>query len=507
MLLYARIISEMKENTNQAIVLNSIILYVRLGITAVCGLITTRFALQALGADDFGLFSVIGGIISFISIINTIMSGTSNRFIATAIGRDDAALVNQTFNVNFVIHACIAILILLIAYPLGKWYVYNFVNYNGDINSVFLIYLITILGSVISFIGVPYNGLLLARERFVLFSSIDVVSSIFKLLIAILLVHHFENKLAIYSITLTFLSAYPTFVYWCYCKIKFPDTVRWNFVRNWTQYKSVLGFSVWVGYGALATVGKSQGAALLVNAFFNTIMNTALGIANTVNGVLLMFSSSITKSISPQITKSYAAGNYTRSENLVIMASKVSFFVMFVVSVPFLLEPVFIFKLWLGRVPEYVVIFTYLIIVDALIGTLNAGIPELIFAMGNIKWYQIIVNTLFLASIGVGFIVLKSGAPAYSLLLTYIIFSFIVLIIRQFILNRMVKINNWRLIKESYMPSLLIALLFSVFTFIPIHIHPLLRIILGVVYAIILICVFGFTKRERQEVLNIMRKK
>ena len=104
----------MKENTNKAIAINTVILYFRLGITAICGLFTARFALQALGVNDFGIFSVVGSVISFVAIINTIMVSTSNRFIAVAIGRGDLNDINEQFNVNLIIHIIITMIIACI---------------------------------------------------------------------------------------------------------------------------------------------------------------------------------------------------------------------------------------------------------------------------------------------------------------------------------------------------------------------------------------------------------
>ena len=144
----------MQENTNKSIFVNSIILYVRLFITAVAGLFTTRFALLALGANDFGLFSVVGSVISFIAIINTIMLSTSNRFIATTIGKGNVVKINEIFNVDLVIHILIAIITLAIAYPLGNWYILTYINYDGNIDSVLTVYHVTIIGSVASFVGV-----------------------------------------------------------------------------------------------------------------------------------------------------------------------------------------------------------------------------------------------------------------------------------------------------------------------------------------------------------------
>lgn len=496
-----------KENTNRAIAVNSIILYVRLAITSICGIFTTRFAFQALGVNDFGLFSVVGGIISFIAIINTIMVSTSNRFIATAIGKGDLDGTNKQFNVNLVIHCAIAIIVLIVAFPIGKWYILNYVNYSGDIDTVIWIFNMTIVGSVISFVGVPYNGLLMAKERFFVFCLTDIVAYIAKMTVCYILVYHFAHKLIIYTYMNVSLAIIPTIVFFFYCKNKFPEIVKLRFVKEKQMYKDVLSFSIWVGYGALATVGKAQGAALIINMFFNTVMNTALGLANKVNHIVLMFAQNVSKSIAPQITKSYAAGHKQRSMRLVCLSSKISFLVVFFVSTPFLLEPDYMFDLWLGDVPPYVTIFSTLVIIDSLIGSLNAGIPELIFASGKIKNYQVIVNTFFLLSIVAAFFVLKTGVPAYYLQVTYIAFSVIVLIVRQIVLNVIVKFDNKQLLLKSYLPSLCIALLVVPFMIIKMPFHPILNIGIVMVYESFLLYFIGLSKNEKNKVISFVKSK
>lgn len=497
----------MQENTNRAIVINSIVLYVRLFVTAICGLLTTRFALQALGIDDYGLFSVVGGIISFIAIFNTIMLSTSNRFIATAIGKKDPGLINATFNVNLIIHLTIALLTILVAFPLGEWYIARYVTYSGELTNVLMVYRISIIGSVISFIGVPYNGLLLAKERFFLFCSTDIISSIIKTIVSYSLIFYFSDKLMAYTWTICVTTAYPTLVFAVYCIKKFPDITKFMLVRDKQMYRSVFSFSVWIAYGALATVGKSQGAALIINRFFNTAMNTALGVANSVNSLLLSFANNVHKSIAPQIVKSYAAGELERSENLVILSSKVSYLMMLAISSPFIVAPDFLFGLWLSTIPDYVILFTYLLIADALVGSLNAGIPDLIFATGKIKAYQLIVNTIFIFSIVVGFFVLKVGLPAYYLQVTYIVFSIIVLGVRQIVLNKVVRFNNWRLIKESYLPCILVTLLFIPSVLANLILHPVACILISVLYLVVLVYYVGMSKSERKTFQSFVKSK
>ena len=497
----------MEENTNKAIAVNTIVLYTRLIIITVCGLLSTRYALLALGVDDFGVFSVVGGIISFIAIINTVMVSTSNRYLAVAIGKGDVDQINKQFNVNLLIHVCIAVVVLLCSYPIGHWYINHYVHYDGNLELIKLVFDISIIGSAVSFISVPYNGLLMAKERFLVFCVTDIVEKIIKVLICYLLIYYFEHKLFIYTLTNSILTAIPTVVYFLYCTAKFRSLVSLHFVKEGKSYRDVLSFSVWVGYGAVAAVGKAQGAALIVNMFFTTAMNTALGLANTVNQMMITFANNVSKSISPQITKSYASGNFERSLSLVCFSSKMSFMFMLLISSPFLLTPNYIFTLWLGTVPEYVTIFTVLMTIDALIGTLNAGVPELIFATGNIKWYQLIVNSFFILSVIVAYFVLRQGFPAYMLIGTYIVFSIIVLCIRQIVLSKVTIINNWEIIRRSYIPSLFIIALYVPFLCLHPDLHPLVLNLMSVLYLICLDLFIGLTKVERMHFFGLIRQK
>ena len=227
----------MKENTNKAIVYNSIILYFRLAITTICSLLTTRFALKALGVVDYGLFSILGGIISFIAVVNTIMAGTTRRFIAVAIGKQNIEEANEQFNVNLIIQVVAAIIVLLIAIPIGRWYIFNHINYDGSLNVAYYVFCFSVIGSVLSFAGVAYNGLLTAKENFFIFSLVDVVSHVLKMSIAILLVNYFENKLIIYATAMSVLTGGCAITYAIYCKKKYYEVTKLKLVKKWEKYK------------------------------------------------------------------------------------------------------------------------------------------------------------------------------------------------------------------------------------------------------------------------------
>lgn len=496
----------MKENSNKALITNSTILYLNLAITSICGFMTTRFALQALGVVDYGLFSVIGGIIAIISIINTIMVSTSNRFIAISIGKNDTQETNNIFNICLKIHFKIALITALIAYPLGIWYIYEILNYDGDIQNAIYIYIISTTASIISFAIVPYHGLLTAKERFKVFCIPSAISHIAKLIFAYVLVSHFENKLILYSVFIAITTLYPCIIYIMYCRKHFRNIVKWKRIEDKEKTKEIISFSGWVGYGAIAYIGRNQGAAILVNSFFNTIMNTAFGIANSINAIVGMFAKTITQPIEPQITKSYAAGNKERCDNLLVFSTKITYILVLFIACPFFLECEWVLSLWLGDVPPFATTFTILIIIDTLIESLNSGIKSIIFASGKIKLFQVIPSTIKIVAIVAAYFVLDNGNASYSLLYVYICSSIIIVIINQWILHKSFDYNLIKMLKQSYLPSISITILFLPLIFIELNYHPIINILIGFAYLLILILLIGITHKEKSYILSLITK-
>lgn len=496
----------MQENTNKAIAINTVILYIQMAVVTICSLLTTRFALQALGENDFGLFSLIGGIISFVGIINTIMVSVSNRYMAVAIGKGDIDEANKIFNVCLVIHMSIACLTALVAIPLGDWYINNYVNYEGDITNALMVYHWTVIASVISFISVPFHGLLMAREKFVVFFGVSILSHLLKLLAAVLLIYFFSNKLLFFTITQATLTFFPIIVFWVYCEKIFKNIVQWKLVYNKSIYREMLGFSGWIGLGAVVTVGKAQGAALLVNAFFTSAMNAALGVANTINQFILTFANNVTQPIAPQITKTYSSGDTERCIKLLVLSTKFSFLSMLLVASPFFSDIDWIMKLWLGHVPPYASLFAKLLIIDALIRSFNSGIGNVIYANGDIVFYQLATSLLQLVSILVAFFALKAGAEPYYIFVIYAVFGFFVVIATQWALHKALNFDNWILIKGSYLPSLLVLALYIPCLFIEASVHPIIHMSVVFVYLLIVVLFVGLNKSERAFLSGILNR-
>ena len=401
------------------------------------------------------------------------------------------------------IHVAIALLALLVAYPVGDWYIPRYVNYDGPLSNAMMVYFISIAGSILSFIGVPYNGLLMAKEKFIVFSLVDVICHILKLAVAWLLVYYFKNKLFIYTLTMAFLTAIPTFIFIIYCKQHYGEIVRFHLVRDRDKYKQVFNFSAWVSLGAVASVGRNQGAALIVNVFFNTVMNTAMGVASSINSYVSLFAQNVKQPMAPQITKSYANGDKSRTDELLIMSTKYTFLLTLLVGSVFLAAPEWLLGLWLGEVPPFASVFLVLFIVDNLVQSMNSGVGVLIMATGKIGLYQVLLSILNILSVVLGFVVLRQGKPAYFLLVAYILISILTFFAIQFVLHRQLHYDTSILWKRSYIPSIIVTSLFVPILFLPSSMPQIIKVAVSFAYLALLEYFIGLTRSERDKIKKI----
>lgn len=488
---------------NSKIVKNSLILYFRLIVVSVIGLVTSRYILQALGVSDFGLYNVVGGIVFMMAFLNNVMISATYRFIAFEMGRGDDEGVNRVFNTSLVIHIFLALVCLLIAETAGVYYIKHYLQVApGKLDDALFVFHLSMLSTFVTILGVPYQGLLTAKEQFSVTAVIEIIRSFLALAAVVLLLFYTGNTLRLYASLMAVVTVVPPVLFVLYSYVKYAAVIRWKLQRELHQYREMFAYSGWIMFGASAVAAEVQGSALILNIFFGTVLNAGYGIAGQVNNVIRTFSQSLNQAAIPQITKSYSGGNTDRTMQLVIFSSKYSFLLMLLPALPILLETDFILGLWLGDVPEYTAMFVQVMLVNALISTSNAGIPAAVHATGKIKYYQIILSTVMLLALPASYFLLKAGLPPQSLLLAYTGAAVVNLFVRQIVLKQLIDFDVRDFFNKAYAKMIIVCVLCSPLFLVKELLEEgmirfLLMGILSVVWLLLCIYFFGSDQGER----------
>lgn len=446
-------------NDNKRIAVNSFVIFLRLCIVSLISIIVSRVVLDALGASDFGLYNVVGGIVTLLNVANAAMLSTTYRYLAFEIGKKSVGNPNKIFNTSLIIHAGFAGALLFIGIIVGDWYINNYLNVAVDkLSDALFVFHISIITASISTLFVPFQGLQVAYEKFIVNALIDVLSQSMKLGAILLLIYSETNRLRLYSIVMLLYTIFSCTLYAVYCLNHYWDVVRIKFYKDINLIKEMLQYALWTTFGALASVGKSQGSAIVINFFFGTVVNAAFAIAAQIESFILVFARSLNSAAVPQITKNYSGGNSKRSIKLTSYISKYTFILMCLVAFPVLLEMDFLLHLWLKDVPEGAAAFCRLMILGSLIGCLGEGIPTLINATGNIKVYQIITHSITLMGLPVSFLCYKLGANPYTILIVFCIINFCLAFVRLYLLKRIFDFDVRTFVTVSFVRVIFISI-------------------------------------------------
>lgn len=498
---------------NKTIAKNSLILYAKLIITSVLGLITTRYVLLYLGVSDFGLYSVVGSVVVMMNFFNTVMVSTTYRYIAFEMGRDDGRDVNKVFNISLSIHLAIAVLMVLLAESLGVWYIKNHLIVEaGRLADALTVFRLSILAAVFNIVCIPYKGFITAIEKFSVRAVIETLRAVLHLVLVIMLGLFMGDKLVIYALMMAGLTLLTSALFISYCKKNHACFVAWRLQKDKAKYKEMVAFSGWIMIGAAAHVGKDTGSQLIINAFFGTILNAAFGIAYRLNTFVKMFAQSLGQAAIPQITKSHSGGDHNRTRQLVAYISKYSFFLFFIPALPLLLETRFVLRLWLGEIPDYTVAFCRLMLINGLIDSLVAGIPAAVQASGRIKWFQIILSTIMLASLPISYWLFSTGLPPFSIIVVYISTSLVNLFISIYLLKRVINFDIKYLINTAYIRAFLVSIsALPLFFIIAQFESSLLRFVIAtacsVAWLLIMIYFLGLNRLEKATINGFVAEK
>jgi len=427
---------------------NTMYLYIRMLFSMVVALYTSRVVLNVLGIEDFGVFNVVGGVVTIFAFFNSAMSSATQRFFSFELGKKNYSKLRKTFSSTVNIHIVIALLIFILAETIGLWFVNNKLIFPLEkTNSVNWIYQLSILTFIIGVVRVPFNAIIIANERMIAYAYFSIVEVVLKLLIVYLLIVVRADKLILYAMLLLIVTFLIAIVYVIFCLKNFKEC-KYIYYYDSKLYIVLLSYSGWNLFGNIAAVAKGQGLNILLNLFFGPMLNAAYGIGLQVQSAINVFIVNFQLAVNPQIIKTYASGDKKNMFLLILQSSKLSFLLMYILAIPILFDTEYILNLWLKNVPKHTVDFVFLIVINLLIDSLSGPLMIGTQATGKIKYYQIVVGTLVFLNLPLSYLVLKQNNIPEQIFIISILLSVITLGFRLFFLKRLTGFSILAFIKK-----------------------------------------------------------
>lgn len=501
-------------NNEKKIAYNTILLYTRMLFTMLVSLYTSRIVLNALGVEDFGLYNVISGVIGMMSFFNNTMATAIQRFLNFEMGKGNFKSLSHIFSTSIICYIVIISVIILIGETLGIWFIENKLTIpTSRQNAVFWVYQFSLFTFILNMLTIPYTAIIIAYEKMTAFAYISIFEVIGKLLTAYFIVISPIDKLIFYSQLITAISFIILLCYVSYCYKYFPNI---KFLLLWDKqlFLQLFRFSGWMISGTIAQMFSTQGINILLNIFFGPIFNAARAIGIQIFNAVNNFVANFMVAARPQIVKSYANNDLDYTYKLIFTTSKLSFYLLFILSISLLFEIDFILRLWLKTPPIQANFFTQLIILDLFITTAYSPLGALSQASGKIRNYQLIIAACFLSTFFISWISFALGSPAYSCFIIIILIDTLGLFARLFELKNSIQFPMKKYLYEAMYP-IITVLIITIIVCIPIYkfitisnIYGfILRCFLYIFFTLLVIYFRGINKTEKQYIQRILLKK
>ena len=506
----------MPQSSDVRILKNTVIIYIRMAVTIIVGLVTSRLVLQALGASDVGLYSAVGSAVALVGVITGALSATTVRYMNIELGKPDGN-PNRMFNICNTIHIGGAVLILLILETVGIWYIHTKLNVppGKEADAMFVFQVSTIV-ACLGISNVPFQSLFTVHEKFGTVAIVDIVNTLVKLGLVLLLFFMQDSRYAlrVYAVMMSATTWISFVAYRAMSSRRWPEIIRWKWTGRWADYKEVLTFNNYNLLHSSSIIARSQGSNMLINAFFGTTTNAAYFYAFTLQNYVNQFVNNFDAASAPQITQNVGAHQIETATRLARRSCRICLVLFLLLLFPLWSELDFLMGLWLGsKMPPETVLMARWTLIIAAISTTSAGLSQLINALGRIKWYKIEIAVLYILCLPAGYILFKNGAPAYTILACFVVADFLNRVIQFILLRAQFRFDVLHYLQHAYLRPLMISVVMTgylilyksiVWTTFWGHIAGFL---LTLFVTALVIGFIGFNKEERLKALSFLKSR
>ncbi len=493
---------------NKRIAKNTLLLYMRMLFMMAVSLYTSRVILHTLGVEDFGIYNVVGGVVSMFSVISGSLSAAISRFITYELGKGDKDKLIRIFSSSVTIQIGLGLIIFILAELVGVWFLNAKMNIpDGRMYAANWVFQLSILTFVINLISVPYNAAIIAHEKMSAFAYISILEVIAKLVIVYLLIISPIDKLIFYALLMATVALIIRFVYGYYCKRHFEECT-YHFIFDKELLKKMFGFAGWNFIGAASSVLRDQGGNIVINLFCGPAVNAARGIAYQINTAINGFVSNFMMALNPQITKSYASGDKGYMMTLIFQGARLSFYILLLLSLPVIINVHYILTLWLKIVPEHTTQFVQLVLIFAMSESISNPLVTAMLATGKIRNYQIIVGGLQMMNLPISYVLLRLGCIPETVLIVAICISQCCLAARLYMLRGMIGLSISQYLSNVYFNVLSVSVLSAIIPCAVFYylnetfINFMLVCVISVICTCIVIYYIGCNNQERQFILS-----
>lgn len=439
---------------------NTAALFARQIVLALISLYTVRLLLQGLGIPDYGTLNATLSVAMLLSFVTGSIGMITQRYLAFAIGEGSRANIKRYYDTCLFMTIASAVLIVTLLETAGFWFVSRQMVIAPDrYEAVSLLFQLLILQVALGTITSFHSSVILAHEDMHVFALFSILGAVLRLGAAFSIAFFASDTLVTYGLLLLSSVLVVMLAQWAWCARRYEECAPGRFSIDFVTLREMLGFTRWTLFGQFTSVCRTQAITLLINQSFNPATVAARALSFTIYSQVQTFSQNFTSALNPPITKAYASGNRAQTFSLIILGSRLAFFLSWIVTLPLIALLPGILNLWLGSYPAETVLFSRLALVEGLILSISFPLMAAARAVGDMRAYELILGGLQILVLVLSWLLVRGGFPAYWIFLVAIGINIVMFFVRLGLTSRLARFSARTFLGQAVLPAGLVGAL------------------------------------------------
>lgn len=375
--------------------------YVVIILNMLVGLLYTPYMLRMMGQSEYGLYSLVASVISYLTVLDLGMGNAIIRYTAKYRAEGKTTEQYEMFGMFLLLY----IVIGAVAFGAGLGLYFNVDTLFGatmtveEIEKARIMMLFLIFNLAVTFPMSIFGSIITAYERFVFPKVVSIIRVVLNTIIMVCLLRMGYKAIAM-VILQTVFNILTLVINYIYCKYKLNIKI---FFRkfNWSFLKEVAIYSFWIFLNVIMDKIYWNTGQFVLGAFVGTAAVAVFALAINLEHIYMNFSTAISTVFLPKVT-----GMVTRNDNrkeisdLFIKTGRIQYIVMCFILSGFIVFGRNFISLWAGDGYEDVYTITLMFFVSLLIPLVqNLGIT-ILQARNQMRFRSLLYIVIAVISLG-----------------------------------------------------------------------------------------------------------
>jgi O-antigen/teichoic acid export membrane protein len=485
--------------------------YLSLAIINVVGILFTPYLINILGNHEYGVFSIVGGLMGMLSLINFGLGGTLVRFIAKYRGENDTKGIENLLALSLLLFTALGVIMIITGLTVAYNLALLFPNLaTEDIEQVKVMFIILAVSTAVSLPGIVFHCIQVAYERFIFSKVLEIIKTLVRVIAIVALLEQGHNAIAVIAVDAVVLL------------ITFLLNAQYVYKRVNVNIKlhnidapllmTVFRYSFWFAVGMLVSQLTWNSGQLILARTGTTSDVAIFSVAVALSGYFISIAMAISNIYSPRASFMEGAGAKDEDfSHMLINIGRSQLLIVGLFLVGFIAIGKSFIYLWLGN--DYISSFyvTCLLILPVIL-SISQGFANSVVQAKNLVAMSTIIKLIFacISVIAAYFLSLHYGlfGVAVSLSICWLVN----LVFLNFFYHFYVKLDIITFIYKCWLPFLPLFILtvgvglyindiFVVTNWLDLFINSALVTVIYLVAAVVLF----LNTAERLQVYNFMR--